>query len=321
VAAPHLSGPGWAQGILDQLNVVLGEIWKKFAFKTHGHAIADVTGLQSALDSAGGGGGPHDHEIEDVTGLQAALDAKGTSNFSGAYDDLSGKPTLFSGSYTDLTSKPTLFDGAYSSLSGIPASFTPAAHNQAISTITGLQAALDGKQASGSYAASNHNHDVAYAAIDHTHEGGGSDPWTIVALAADFTTTSATAVDATGLSFTPAANGRYMFEAVIGIRTATATVNPRVGLAWATGLTDGIAQIDESQTATARLMANGNIAAALLVAVGGIPNTNQTWPVTIWGWVKAGATPSGSIRIQLASETAGTTVRITAHSYLRYRSY
>jgi hypothetical protein len=28
--------------------------------------------------------------------------------FSGAYADLSGKPTLFSGSYTDLTNKPTL---------------------------------------------------------------------------------------------------------------------------------------------------------------------------------------------------------------------
>jgi hypothetical protein len=291
MSAPHLSGPGWAQGIIDQLNVVLADIWLKFAKKAHAHAIADVTGLQTALNNAGGGeGGPHTHAIADLDGLQTALDGKGTSNFSG--------------SYSDLTNKPALFDGAYASLSGIPASFTPAAHNQAISTITGLQAALDGK-----------------SAIDHTHAGGGSDPWTIVALDADFTTSSATAVDVTGLSFAPAANGRYMFEAVIGIRTASAAVNPRIGFAWATGLTDGIAQIDESQTATARLMANGNIAAALLVAVGGLPNATQTWPVTIWGWVKAGATPSGSIRIQLATETAGTVVRVTAHSYLRYRSY
>jgi len=42
------------------------------------------------------------------------------STFSGAYADLTGKPSLFSGSYTDLTSKPTLFDGAYSSLTGKP---------------------------------------------------------------------------------------------------------------------------------------------------------------------------------------------------------
>ena len=41
---------------------------------------------------------------------------------------------------------------AYSSLSGIPTSFTPSAHSHAVSDVTGLQAALDGKQASGTYA-------------------------------------------------------------------------------------------------------------------------------------------------------------------------
>lgn len=189
---------------------------------------------------------------------------------------------------------------------------------------TATQTALNAKQATSEkgqangYASLGADGKVPSAQLPAA--GSGSDPWTIVALANDFTTSSATAVDV-GLAFTPAANGRYMFEAVIGIRTATATVNPRVGLAWSTGLTDGIAQIDESQTATTRLMANGNINAALLVAVGGIPNTTQTWPVTVWGWVKAGATPSGDVRIQLATETAGTVVRVTAHSYLRVRSY
>jgi hypothetical protein len=48
------------------------------------------------------------------------------STFSGAYADLTGKPSLFSGSYTDLTSKPTLFDGAYSSLTGAPSLATVA---------------------------------------------------------------------------------------------------------------------------------------------------------------------------------------------------
>lgn len=32
----------------------------------------------------------------------------GKSNFSGAYDDLTGKPELFSGDYNDLTGKPTI---------------------------------------------------------------------------------------------------------------------------------------------------------------------------------------------------------------------
>jgi hypothetical protein len=41
---------------------------------------------------------------------------------------------------------------AYSALSGIPSTFAPAAHQHAISDVTGLQTALDGKQASGTYA-------------------------------------------------------------------------------------------------------------------------------------------------------------------------
>ena len=39
---------------------------------------------------------------------------------TGAYADLSGKPTLFSGAYADLTGKPTLFSGAYADLTGKP---------------------------------------------------------------------------------------------------------------------------------------------------------------------------------------------------------
>ena len=44
----------------------------------------------------------------------------GTSSFSGAYADLTGKPALFSGVYDDLTGKPTLFSGAYADLTGKP---------------------------------------------------------------------------------------------------------------------------------------------------------------------------------------------------------
>lgn len=310
----------------------------------HAHPISEVTDLQSTLD--GKADGTHGHAVSDVTGLQAALDSKGTSNFSG--------------SYPDLTNKPTLFDGAYSSLSGIPATFAPEAHNQAISTITGLQAALDGKQASGSYASSTHNHDAAYeafgavathAAAADPHTGyqkesekgvangyaslgadgkvpsaqlpasqGGSDPWTYVKLGADFTTSSSTAVDA-GLAFTPAANTSYVFEATLLTRTATATVGPRPGIAWPTGMTDGVTAIQQSSSATANVFANGNISGAVLAPVGGVPTTTGSWPAFVWGNVIAGASPSGTVKVQLASETAGTNVTIKAGSYLRYRSY
>lgn len=148
-----------------------------------------------------------------------------------------------------------------------------------------------------------------------------ADRWTYVVLANDFTTSSATAVDA-GIAFTPAANTRYEFEGRLMLRTATTTVNPRVGLAWPTGMTDGVARIGESQAATgAPLFASGNPNAALLVAVGGLPNTTQSWPATVAGIVLAGANPSGNVRIQLASETALTNVTIKAGSFLKYKTF
>lgn len=147
----------------------------------------------------------------------------------------------------------------------------------------------------------------------------GVDQWTYARLAADFTTSSATAVDV-GLGFTPAANQRYEFEGRLMLRTATATVNPRPGLAWPTGMTDGVASIDQSQSATTEIMARGNIAAPLLMAVGGLPNATQSWPCEVFGMAIAGAGPSGQIKIQLASETAGTVVRVVAGSFLKYRT-
>ena len=150
--------------------------------------------------------------------------------------------------------------------------------------------------------------------------GGGSDPWTYVKLASDFTTSLATAQNSL-LLFTPAANLNYEFEAVLMIRTATATVNPRVGLAWPIGLTDGVAEIRESQTATTLLSTYGNINAALLSAVGGLPNATQSWPVFIRGMLISGISPSGSLVVQLASETAATNVTIKAGSFIKYRSY
>lgn len=151
----------------------------------------------------------------------------------------------------------------------------------------------------------------------HTH----AEPWTYVYLTQDFNTTSATAVDITGLAFAPAINTRYEVEVRLGLRTNTATVNPRPGWAWATNLADGWGKIHMAQSATADLIANGNIAAALLMAVGGLPNTTQTWPCFFTMTVVAGASTSGTCRVQLASETNGTQVTAKTGSWLRYRPY
>ena len=148
---------------------------------------------------------------------------------------------------------------------------------------------------------------------------GGSDPWTYLKLSSNFVTNSASAVNITGLAFTPAANTQYEFEAVLLLRTATTTVGPRPGLAWPTGGTDGVGMIDTPTSATARALTNGNINAALLGPVGGLPNTTQSYPAKIKGTFIAGASPSGDVRLQMASETGGTNVTVMTGSFIKYR--
>ena len=58
-----------------------------FAAPAHGHAIADVTGLQTALD--GKAAAAHTHTIAGVTGLQTALDGKAGASHSHSLDGLS----------------------------------------------------------------------------------------------------------------------------------------------------------------------------------------------------------------------------------------
>ena len=149
---------------------------------------------------------------------------------------------------------------------------------------------------------------------------GGSDPWTYVKLASDFSTGSATAVDVTGLSFTPSANTTYEIEGCFLLRTATTTVGPRPGVAWPTGCTDGVAYLQTTSAAGTVVMQNGNINAAVLGPVGGLPNTTQSWPAQMQVTMIVGASPSGNFQIRLATETASTNVTMKAGSWIKYRT-
>lgn len=137
-----------------------------FPATTHGHTIANVTGLQAALDeleSSGGGGGPtawgditgkpttfaptaHTHTVSDVTGLQGQLDGKQAAG------DYATSTELTDGL---ATKQPT---GDYATSAEVTIGLSSKAstsHTHSISSVTGLQSELDGKQVSGSYATSS----------------------------------------------------------------------------------------------------------------------------------------------------------------------
>ena len=87
-----------------------------FAAASHGHAIGDVTGLQTALD--GKAATSHAHAIGDVTGLQTALDGRaaashthGISDVTGLQTALDGKAPLASPALTGTPTAPTPANG------------------------------------------------------------------------------------------------------------------------------------------------------------------------------------------------------------------
>ena len=216
---------------------------------------------------------------------------------------------------------------AWADITGKPTELLPEAHGHpyepadaAIQSHIGSSHAPADAQKNSDITKSEIEAKLTGEVTSHTHPAsGGADPWTYVRLASDFPTTSNSAQDVTGMNFTPAADKRYEIEGKFLLRTATATVGPRPGCAWATGLSDGVATFWTTSSASAQVMANGNINAAVLGPVGGLPNATQSWPAYMEGMLVAGASPSGVFKIQLASETNGTQVTMKAGSFLKYR--
>lgn len=113
---------------------------------TDGVTSASLTSLLAGKETAGAAATAQVYAVQrsNHTGTQSVATITGLAGVatSGAYVDLTGKPTLFSGAYADLTGKPTLFSGAYADLTGKPA--IPAAQVQSDwNAVAGLGAVLN----------------------------------------------------------------------------------------------------------------------------------------------------------------------------------
>lgn len=140
-------------------------------------------------------------------------------------------------------------------------------------------------------------------------------------IGSDFSTTLATWTTVTGLTFAPPANSVVELEGALLISTATATVGPRPGLNWGTGLLGGAATIKTPSSLTAELITHqtiGVIAGNAQAPVGGLPVINVPYRAQILATIKTGPSPQ-AINVQLASETAGTAVKAQVGSFLKYR--
>ena len=96
---------------------------------------------------------------------------------TGAVDSVNGQTGVVVITASDVGAKPSNYVPAWVDVTEKPPTFPPSAHTHVISNVTGLQAALDGKQPSGSYALTGHTHVISnvtglQAALDGKQPSG-----------------------------------------------------------------------------------------------------------------------------------------------------
>lgn len=136
---------------------------------------------------------------------------------AGAVSSVNGKTGAVTLSAADVGALPSTYTApapSWPSVTGKPSTFTPATHNHAVADVTGLQAALDGKQPAGSYAPTSHVHTIAnvtglQAALDGKQAAGSYAAASHVHAIADVTGLQ-TALDTAGAPQTLSLSGQNL---------------------------------------------------------------------------------------------------------------
>lgn len=154
------------------------------------------------------------------------------------------------------------------------------------------------------------------ASLNDTGDFVAAAATTIARLTGDVTTTSASAGDVTGLSFSIGANEVWQFEAHLMTKCSTAN-----GHKWAVNVPASAAvtaSLRGSRASTASIISDDIVADDTLSAAVG------TGTYATGGWVDivgivANSTTAGSVQIRFASATGGDTTTAKAQSYVTAR--
>lgn len=156
---------------------------------------------------------------------------------------------------------------------------------------------------------------------DASGGGGGTDPWTTVALATDFSTTNTTAApsDVTGWTFTPAANKVYLMEFHALANAAATTTGIRPGYKSGMGGTVYCGMYVNVPNGAGGTFVRNLFGTAVQNSAATASASATPHYLHGQGMIIAGSTPSGSFQLTLCSETGGSAVTLAAGSIFRYR--
>lgn len=150
--------------------------------------------------------------------------------------------------------------------------------------------------------------------------GGSGDGWTYTFLTADHTNTTTTPTDVPGLAFTPSANKRYEVEGRFFVRAAATTTGAQIGVVWPTGIVaPSAAHLGSPSSAAALTLGNVTRGTTGGANATGVPSTTLEALGLLTAILTTGASPSGTFRVRLDSEVAGSEARMLAGSFLRHR--